>query len=62
MALSLTVIATSSADAMRQDDAPEDIHEHNQPATRRDRILSAVQALPLAVDIVEVVFVNTLGS
>ncbi len=55
MALPLTVFVTSAESAMQQDDAPVDLHEHNKPAARREKIISAIKKLPIEFDLVQVV-------
>jgi len=50
----LKVFSTLASSAMRQADAPEDIHGCNKPALRRDRILEALARASVPVELVEV--------
>ncbi len=52
--IELSVFMIESESAMKQEDAPADIHEHNKPASRRDCIITSLTGLQLKVNLLEI--------
>ena len=60
MALPLLVFTPKHGEAMSQEDAPDDIHGCNKPATRRVIILSELMKASMNVEIFEVQVIPSL--
>jgi acetoin utilization deacetylase AcuC-like enzyme len=54
MALQLSVVTADDSSAMKQDEAPEDVHGCNVPALRRNCILHSLLKSEMAVEVIEV--------